>query len=55
MMSDATDASLRQPTMKDMDAGLRWPTMLDMDMGSHNYPCMNKMQYNHEGGKIWGL
>ena len=41
MMSDATDASLRRPAVKDMDAGLRWPAMLDMDMSSHNDLYMN--------------
>ena len=52
MMSDATDAGLRRPAVKDMDAFLRWPAMLDMDMGSRNYLWMNIMQYNHEDGKI---
>ena len=52
MMSDATSIGLRRLAMEDMDASLRWPTMLDMDMDSRNYPCMNWMQYNHEGGKI---
>ena len=38
--------------MKNIDVGLRRLGMLNMDMGSRNYPCMNIMQYNHEGGKI---
>ena len=37
-MSDAMDAGLRWPAMKDMDVGLRWPAMLDIDMGSRNHP-----------------
>ena len=52
MMSDVTDVGLHRQTVKDMDASLHWPAMLDMDMGFCNYPCMNRMQYNHEGGKI---
>ena len=52
MMSDAMDVGLCRSAVKDMGGGLHWPAMLDMDMGLRNYSCMNRMQYNHEGGKI---